>query len=85
MPTWSQENGWGFIDTRMRIERPLYGSYVTMALDSANQNIIIAYPGIREAPPLPRQLLRETAKFSVDYSDVEPQLEEERLQSLLDQ
>lgn len=67
MPTWSQVNGWGFIDTRMHIERPLYGNYVTMALESANQNIIVAYPSIGEAPPLPRQLLRETTKFQVSF------------------
>ena len=82
---WSQGSGWGFIDRRMHIERPLDGNYVTIAPDSHNQSVIVAYPGMGEALPLPRQLLRATAKFSVDCADVEPQLEEERLQSLLDQ
>lgn len=52
-PTWSPENGWGFLDTRMYIECPPCSSYVAMAPNSTNQNIIVAYPGIREAPPPP--------------------------------
>lgn len=56
-----------------------------MAPNSTNQNVIVAYPSIGEAPPLPRQLLSKTASLSVDYSNIEPQLEEERVQSLLDQ
>ena len=78
-PTWSPVNGWGFLDTRMNIERPPCSNYVAMAPDSANQNIIVAYPGIREAPPLPIHLLRESTIFPVDHSHVEPQLDEERL------
>ena len=83
--TWSQVSGWGFIDRRIQIERPLQGNYVTIALDSSNQSIIVSYPGIGEAPPLPSLLLSKNARFSVDCSEVEPQLEEERLKSLLDQ
>ena len=81
---WSQVSGWGFIDSRIQIERPRHGNYVTIAPDSSNQSIVVSYPGIGEAPPLPSLLLSKTARFSVDCSDVEPQLEEERLESLLD-
>jgi len=82
---WSQVSGWGFIDRRIQIERPLQGNYVTIAPDSSNQFIVVSYPGIGEAPPLPSLSLSENTRFSVDCSEVEPQLEEERLKSLLDQ
>lgn len=78
-------SGWGFVNRRIQIECPLQGNYVTIAPDSSNQLIIVSYPGIGKAPPLPSLSLSENARFLVDCSEVEPQLEEERLKSLLDQ
>lgn len=69
----------------MQIERPLYGNYVTIALKSCNQSIIVAYPGIGEGPPLPSLLSSTNARFPIDCSADEPQLEEERMKSLLGQ
>ena len=74
---WSQINEWGFVERRIQIERPLHGNFVTITPEFSNHFIIVTYPGIGEAPPLPSLSIVENEGSSFDRPKVKVQLEEE--------